>query len=439
MGAKLKFDYRRIYHVNYACKDYLYKTFKERSLLYWFYLYFRALISSLLLRDRWKYANVKDVLIVAITANNQRTLTPIVDKLKTQEYTYCINTNDLVPLGLSVWYSLPWLPSFLKLYFLSSKEEKIMIRKNGLDFLIMPGKFKVTKKFYEKNPNIKLVMFANDHLPHIRCLIEQANACGIKTFYTQHASVSNRFPPLSFSYSFLDGQETLDKYKECGPVWGKVILSGSSRFDVAMSLNKDANNIIGVAFNVLDDIHKVLDTCKYLRNNGFNNVVARPHPNQECIQDLMSLLEKENIQISRPSQENPFIFLSRIGFLVAGDSSIHLEAAMMNTPSVLYNWTDGEIMDNYKYHERGVMPYAKTTTELCDALKQRYIPSASLIQYYVASFGTSYHGKTSELIAGFINSLIENKQDEYLQFHFDTSLEGCYVLKGIKETNSNCI
>ena len=55
---------------------------------------------------------------------------------------------------------------------------------------------------------------SNDHSPANRALLLVAKSKGIKTVYMQHASVSNLFPVLDFDYSFLDGVNAYNIYKE---------------------------------------------------------------------------------------------------------------------------------------------------------------------------------------------------------------------------------
>lgn len=59
-----------------------------------------------------------------------------------------------------------------------------------------------------------LALVSNDHSFPNRALCSLARVHGVKTAYVQHASVSARFPPLTFDYSFLDGSVSREIYRQ---------------------------------------------------------------------------------------------------------------------------------------------------------------------------------------------------------------------------------
>ena len=99
----------------------------------------------------------------------------------------------------------------------------------------------------------------------------------------QHCSIGYHFPELHFTYSFLDGLETFEKYKRIGEISGVIFLIGNPRFDIISNYKnkKVKSGYIGIASNLLDDEQSIIRTCKYLIDNGYNRIYLRPHPNQE--------------------------------------------------------------------------------------------------------------------------------------------------------------
>ena len=290
-----------------------------------------------------------------------------------------------------------------------------MIRSQYSYFLSAPGIVKVASKFFRKNAHIKVAVFTNDHTSPIRSVIQAANDCAIKTLYTQHASVTQMFPPLIFDYNFLDGQESFEKYLDCGTITGSVFLSGSPRFDYICNIQETERHSIGIAFNMLDDVKKVYETCSFLVAHKYT-IEVRPHPRQKGID--WEPFKELGISISNPKTESSFDFLNRQRVIVAGSSSIHLDSALMRIPSIIYNWTNGSLIDSYGYCKNNLVSCANSEDELINILHNISLPPIELIQYYVSSFGTSYHGKSSQLIAGFIDALSENRLQDYMAANF---------------------
>ncbi|EJF10515.1 hypothetical protein O71_08405, partial [Pontibacter sp. BAB1700] len=87
------------------------------------------------------------------------------------------------------------------------------------------------------------IVFANDHNADARAMLLAAKQLGIPTVYVQHSSVSNLFPPLSFDLNLLEGQDSLDKYRQCGPVQGRVEFIGMPKADKFVPLRNKSRQV----------------------------------------------------------------------------------------------------------------------------------------------------------------------------------------------------
>jgi len=395
------------------------------SLFIIFFLYLGRIIYFSLSKS-WKYSSVKSILFIAPSKNNQRSLEPIADALKNKDYTFCTSLHQILPYARVYWYSILWFPSFLKLYFSSSKEEKKMIRSQYSYFLSAPGIVKVASVFFNKNSHIKVTVFTNDHTSPIRSVIQAAKDCNIKTLYTQHASVTKMFPPLIFDYDFLDGKESFEKYLDCGTITGNVFLSGSPRFDYICNIRATERNSVGIAFNMLDNVKKVYKTCSFLVANKYS-IEVRPHPRQKGVD--WEPFKELGISISNPVTESSFDFLNRQRLIIAGSSSIHLDSALMRIPSIIYNWTNGSLIDSYGYTENNLVLCAQSEDELVNIMHNISLPPKEKVQYYVSSFGTSFQGKSSILIAGFIDALVDNHLQCYIDTNFQYHQSNYFIIK----------
>ena len=233
---------------------------------------------------RFKYkslpVNYKGLVFFGVSLNNRRSLEPIINKVEKDTYLYLNNHVTDVHKRRAWWHSIPYIFSLIKLYKKSNREDKALIIKYFTRLWTTYGLYKVAGEMLDKY-NVKVLVLANDHNDINRCLIFNALEKGIKTVYVQHASVKKGFPRLDFTYSFLDGQESLDKYLYAGKPKGEVYLSGGVRFDSLYDKIVKRNyetKRIGIAINMLDDFEKIKSLCVLLKNEGYNDLILRPHP-----------------------------------------------------------------------------------------------------------------------------------------------------------------
>ena len=367
-------------------------------------------------KNWWKYgrkvSNVelpktKAVLFVSTTQNNKRALEPIWKNLPEDSYTAITreNINEFMPNALVAKYSFRYLIPLLKAYISSTKHEKAIIRSYFDFFFSVMGDLKLVERLLKNNP-ISLVVMANDHSPIQRSFIAVAKELGTKTLYVQHCSVTERFPELKFTYSLLDGEESFEKYAKIGGMEGTVYLCGNPRFDYIRTLSgkKEALKRIGIALNLNDNMERVFELCAVLKENGFEDIVIRPHPRHNI--DL-GKFEENGFEISDSKKENPFEFLIHINYLIAGESGIHLDAAMMETPSVCYAFSDDRsTFDWYSYIKNGLMPFTENPAEVVEIIKKTWGEDAGrridFLRWYNASLGTPQDGHIGELVADFI-------------------------------------
>jgi hypothetical protein len=248
------------------------------------------------------------------------------------------------------------------------------------------------------------VIFANDHNDDARALLLACRAEGVPTAYVQHASVSTNFPPLGFDLSLLEGQDALDKYRQCGPVRGRVELVGMPKADAFLTQRNTAPQVrrVAVACNLLDELPALADTLAYLlRELPGLTFTLRPHPGDR--RDFTTLRQAlPGLQWSDPHQENVFQFLQMHDALVAADTSTHLEATLLNVASVYYRFSPSPTLaDYYGYAAHGLSEWAHTLPELAAALgrlaQHKPLDLYRRAAYYNATLGTPHEGHSREL------------------------------------------
>ena len=360
-------------------------------------------------------ANYKGLVFFGVSLNNRRSLEPIINKVEKDTYLYLNNHVTDVHKRRAWWHSIPYIFSLIKLYRKSNKGDKALIIKYFTRLWTTYGLYKVAGEMLDKY-NVKVLVLANDHNDINRCLIFNALEKSIKTIYVQHASVKKGFPRLDFTYSFLDGQESLDKYLYAGKPNGEVYLSGGVRFDFLygkiVKRNEEVKKI-GVAINMLDDFEKVKSLCLFLKKEGYNDLILRPHPRYQHLDS--EWLTKNDIAISNPKEESSFDFIANIDFMISNESAIHLDASIMYCPTVLYNMSNNQILDDYNFIKNNLVKLAENGNVLLNYIKNKneIFPNKEVLQYYNASSYSHLEGNLGETIAMFLNMLCQNNENQF--------------------------
>jgi len=265
-----------------------------------------------------------------------------------------------------------------------------------------------------KRSEPKFIVVANDHNVANRSLIAVAHYLKIRTVYLQHASVGNLFPALRFDYAFLDGMASLDIYEKCrdnrkatqlGYPLPKIFLSGQKK-PIRKEPSSHAANGIGVAINILDDIDDTIRLVKVIVNAGLK-VSIRWHPMQDSVSVAKirkAFFDNKNITLSDPASNSLQDFFSACFVLVAGNTSIHLEAIVVGVPTVYYQISPVLVPDVYGYVANGLADCVESTSELITYLKSITdtgfsADKFSAVRYYSSSFGTEWEGREGILVA----------------------------------------
>jgi hypothetical protein len=248
-------------------------------------------------------------------------------------------------------------------------------------------------------------------------MLAVAHHLGIKTVYLQHASVSPLFPALRVNYAFLDGQCALDTYRQCEPNQPSthrnvpipgVILSGQKKH--LKRSEKQQVAAIGLALNALDDPEAGISFIKALADEG-QDVRLRWHPgqaNRDTNQYRTAFANRERVTLSDPGQETISDFMESIAWLIAGNSSIHLEAAVAGVMPIYYELTLPDCSDYYGYVKHGLTQKAASVPEVLKIIEEtqdNHTPNAGAVRYYSDTYLTEWDGREGELVAECLKAL----------------------------------
>ena len=366
----------------------------------------------------------KKILFRLPTLNNKRTLARVIDIVSREKNNVQVIEKELdsktYPLVLIYLVSLCNLPSLWRGFKSLNEREKRIACYFMAYFAYTPG----VVWFYNhmlKNHRPECVVLANDHTFVTKPLEYICEEFDIPCMYIQHASVSSAFPELHFSCSFLDGIDSLEKYTSNNKqTRGKIVLLGAGRYDFLgeyrMKRDKRIRKCIGIAINDFDDNKKCDNTCNFLLERFPDiTIKVRMHPSMKDRPFIFS--NKERVISTCATDETIIEYLDSIDLQISNDSGVHLDAVLGGVRTIAYNLSNYEFGDNYEYLKNGLIYLAKDVDELAKCVEDPlcFANDITKIRRYDESFGKTYAGHCSDIIADFIlsNSNMKVLSDKY--------------------------
>lgn len=366
--------------------------FKNKGWLYGFLRFCHGLLLSVIKLRFNIFAFKSSGLVFFVSSHNQYKALQKYSNLQNENYVAVgVNYNNKAvkkryPEALAYLLAIPFLPLVILQYLLCKDEYKKKSIRICMDRYLLSYGLYITSYICLLFYRPKMIAFSNDHCVWHRVLLKRCKSFSIKTFYCQHALVSEYFPPLEFDYTFLDGEIANEKYKrsnaEC-----QVYLTGSAYLDDLSDLNNNLDNessiVFGVCFNKIDSDNFIKDLIKELATKLELSelILVRLHPADNRARDLKSAIESDKVLFSDTKNESMSSYLTKVHALLAGDSSVHLEAALKGRLScTLTDWSD----DYYGFCKEGVVKILNNLSDYCFEvrnLKKEGFINKNLIKY----------------------------------------------------------
>lgn len=377
-----------------------------------FSLPFRGLYYKFKYRKHTNYDKLKGVPWLLITSKNNRDVLSLIKKEipSAVYFTYeavVSEKEDVVPL----MHFRMWLYTYRFLIVFGHFKKKYGNRVwSHIDFLFKGvGQYEACLSFLKKN-RPSYIIFSNDHNIFPRALLIAAKELSIPTIYIQHASITPYFPPLDFDLNLLEGQATLDQYRLNGLVSGTTQFIGMPKFDPYISYRNTNKKVtrIGVCSNKMDKTEVVEAFLKDLQKIFPTTMITfRPHPSDNTIFKL-----PKEVKLST-KEELAFEFLQKQDLVIAGNTSIHLEAVLLNVVAVYYEYAPYQagISDMYLYCKNNLAEKAENKEALIKIIKAQTIEKDTDVHkkaiYYNAVVGTEHEGGSVQLAVEYINEFMK--------------------------------
>lgn len=300
------------------------------------------------------------------------------------------------------------------------------------------------KVFQQISP--KLILMSNDHNVANRCALFAAKYYNIKTIYIQHASVSSLFPPLEFDYALLDGEKAYQTYRECffheegltnittkNAENCEVLLTGQKKQVQVKKESKKLKTKVGIAVNRLDDFSSVQVVSKKFSKAGYE-VLIRTHPYQDeiFVTQLKELSARDkSIALCDPELQGVSDFFSSIDMLIAGNTSIHLEASIAGIRTFYLEMSEDVLIpDYYGYVKLGLSCLLEPNFEpkkVVSSLEKSLPARDKVIQKFSSTYGTKWQFHEGVLVRDILEAILQNRSLGEL---FEERKSDCYKSVG---------
>lgn len=374
----------------------------------------------------------KNTILFFVFAQNEiNSVQSIVDQLPDSKLFGIDNYENGYPISKIYWYSLIFIPIVFYRFLICKNAYHKRSFSYAFDGFCIAYASKYVLKKYLKTIWPSKIVIANQLSCFHRSLAYTAKDLNIETVYIQHASVTKDFSDINmFSLALLEGEDSLLKYQSNGTREKKLFLIGMPKFDKYFSKISTNSTIrsIGICTNGMDDIKAYSNLIEDIKIKFPEiSIIVRPHPADRRRQQWNDLASINGCLFSDVTLVESFRFFEDVNLIIAGDSNIHLEAALLNIPSIYFDPFEKKV-DWYGFSANQLVFYAGNITNIIDfiyTLTKENQDTRYKAKFYSESINTKFDGKSSELAAMIID---DNYIDDYFIIKVDQNKNEIYKI-----------
>ena len=356
------------------------------------------------------------ILFYSKSRNQKFSLEPLLDNL---DSAIILGNHVEFSFSLTTFFAYLFSFPFFPLVLISLLKSEGIIREGfyyNFNLYWLTYGFYISVRLWLKYIKPKVLVVGNDHIMEHRVMVKAAKDEGVPTIYIQHASVTSDFPPLAFDYALLEGNDALQIYNKIGKTNSIAFLIGNPKFD------KYINNInlsekidsIGICANWLEPIDRIEELCSVLTAEFPTiNFYLRPHPQDKRIFLWEKIVEKYNIKLSQSNEEFIFDFLKKVDLIFAGNTNVHLEAALVNVYPIYYDFALNPKFESYSFVKTGLCEYISDPVSAGKRIKELINNRPNIrirTKHYCNTVNTLFDGHSSQLASELIFQIAEGNE-----------------------------
>jgi hypothetical protein len=159
--------------------------------------------------------------------------------------------------------------------------------------------------------------------------------------------------------------------------------------------------------------------------------VLRPHPADPRQTEWQAIAHRYGWSLSIAKEELAFAFLARTDAIIAGDSNILLEAALLNVYPIYYDFPQKKL-DWYGFYKDGLVSYHNKPSTLVEELNDLIVAKPDIrhkVARYCATVNTQYDGHSHELAQKLLITLANQQEPNEEMWELSPLANGALVYK----------
>jgi len=194
-----------------------------------------------------------------------------------------------------------------------------------------------------------LLISSHDHCAFDRALIDAGHDFGHKSIYAQHAAVTQHFPPLATNFSLLDGKSSADIYSRMAESSGVAVVCGRQYGLANLRFSPRSSNRALICTNALNDLSIWNAVIEAFKAQDFA-VSIRTHPSDRRAALWRKFCARHGVTWLDPKRSSLRASLSDVSHVIAGQSSVILEARIAGTTPIIIQFPEDTKAGLYDYY-----------------------------------------------------------------------------------------
>lgn len=268
------------------------------------------------------------------------------------------------------------------------------------------------------------LIYSNDHCCFDRGIADAAVEWDHVTVYVQHSAVTDVFPPLSSTYSLLDGQQSLEVYQDIKGSKGVALICGRQYEIAAIRKNRHFIKSALICISTIDPVDDWRPVIMTVQASGYS-VALRTHPSERKTTTWRKLAKELGAEWQNPAETSLAVALKQSSVVLAGQSGVLLESALSGAISILVQFpgdTDRGLYDYFGF-AAARLAFLAAPNEIAHFF-ERIIDGEQIVTQSSASYFDIAYGLKENMQLQAIEAILKSRADT-------NGLNGTWISEGI--------
>lgn len=195
----------------------------------------------------------------------------------------------------------------------------------------------------------RTMIYSNDHCCFDRGIVDALSHSAYVTIYIQHGPITEIFPPLSATYSLLDGMRSLQTYVSIEGSKGVALICGRQYEIAGIRTRRQFSRSALICASTIDNLDSWKSVMLAVQAAGYS-VTLRNHPSERKIRAWKRLADELGVVWQDALQTGLVSALEHCSVVFAGQSGVLLEAAISGAIPILIQFPEDTARGLHDYY-----------------------------------------------------------------------------------------